>query len=108
MAEHPHLLLPRAEVNIERRRRPGFAGRPVREPREQADRITQAVEGVLQRRAKGAIRVIPGLVIRVRTSGVLPEEEWERAGLTVLGTDADTSVVLFSNDAELKEFRRRL
>jgi len=108
MAEHPHLLLPRAEVNIERRRRPGFAGRPVREPREQADRITQAVEGVLQRRAQSAIRVIPGLVIRVRTSGVLPEEEWERAGLTVLGTDADTSVVLFSNDAELQEFRRRL
>jgi hypothetical protein len=108
MAEHPHLLLPRAEVNIERRRRPGFAGPPVRQPREQADRITQAVEGVLQRRAQGAIRVIPGLIIRVRTSGVLPEEEWERAGLTVLGTDADTSVVLFSNDGELQNFRRRL
>jgi hypothetical protein len=44
----------------------------------------------------------------VRTTNPIPEEEWIRAGLTVLGHDADDSVVLFSNDAELADFRARL
>ena len=52
--------------------------------------------------------VDPALIVRVRTAHVLPEDEWVRAGLVVLGHDENDSVVLFSSDAELTEFRARL
>ncbi len=42
------------------------------------------------------------------TTGVVSEEEWMRAGLSVLATDADTSVILFASGDQLQEFRRRL
>lgn len=108
MAEHPHLILPRAEVNIERRRRPGFGSRPDRDQQRQARRVREAVEGVLRRRAELPVNVNPALIVRVKTSGVVPEEQWERAGLTVLGTEADTTVILFASDGELEEFRNRV
>jgi hypothetical protein len=44
----------------------------------------------------------------VRTAVHVAEEEWERAGLVVLGQDDRDSVVLFSSDGQLTEFRRRL
>lgn len=52
--------------------------------------------------------VDPALIVRVRTANVLPEEQWVRAGLTVLGQDDNNAVILFASDADLTEFRSRL
>ena len=46
--------------------------------------------------------------MRVRVAHSVPEDQWVRAGLAVLGHDGDDSVILFSSDAELQEFRFRL
>ncbi len=41
-------------------------------------------------------------------SGALLEEEWANVGLTVLSSDEDRTLVLFSSSEELGEFRRKL
>ena len=109
MPELPHLILPRAEVDMERRKRPGFGSGVPRDQRQQSQRIQQDVTDALEEQARLRATVIdPRLIVRVRTAQPVPEEEWERAGLTVLGQDDRDSVVLFSSEGELTEFRRRL
>ena len=88
MPELPHLILPRAEVNLNRRKRPGFGRSVPREPGEHATRISQAVDEALATHAiLRATIVDPELIVRVRTTHFLPEDEWIRVGLTVLGHD---------------------
>jgi hypothetical protein len=109
MPELPHLILPRAEVNLDRRKRPGFGKSVPREPGEQATRISRAVDEALATHAALRATIVdPELIVRVRTTHFLPEDEWIRAGLTVLGHDENDSVVLFASDTELTAFRARL
>lgn len=109
MSEYPHLILPRAAVTLERRKRPGFGSRPEREYGDQSQKVRVAVEGVIARREQAVAQGInPALVLKVRTAVVVPEEEWERAGLSILGTSENQTVILFATDGELQEFRRRL
>lgn len=109
MPELPHLILPRAEVNLDRRKKPGFGRSVPREPGEHAARITQAVDEALATHAALRATIVdPELIVRVRTTHFLPEDEWIRAGLTVLGHDENDSVVLFASDTELTDFRARL
>jgi hypothetical protein len=109
MPELPHLLLPKAEVDLERRKRPGFGGGLARNQRDQVQKVQREVEETLAERVRlRAAAIDPRLIIRVRTAQPVTEEEWEKAGLTVLGQDDRDSVVLFSSDGELTEFRRRL
>lgn len=111
MPPRPHLLLVRAEVNFERRRRPGFGARPPRDFRAHGQTLERQVNELLERRQNinrplGGVE--PSLILRVRTTGGLTEDAWEAAGLTVIATNADDSFVLFSSDNEIEEFRRRL
>lgn len=109
MPEHPHLILPRAQVNLERRKKPGFGSRPFREYVQHSEQVRVAVEGVIAHKQQVASQGInPALIVKVRTAGVVPEEEWGRAGLAVLGTSEDQTVILFASDGELQEFQRRL
>jgi len=109
MPELPHLILPRAEVDLDRRKRPGFGRSVPRDPGQQSQRVRQAVDEALAAHVQLRVSIAdPELIVRVRTSNLVPEEEWIRAGLTVLGHDDNDSVVLFSNDAELTAFRARL
>ena len=41
-------------------------------------------------------------------ASVPPEEEWERAGLTLLASDSDRTLILFSSSDEMDAFRGRL
>lgn len=109
MAEHPHLILPRAQVNLERRKRPGFGSNTPREYQKQSAFVSAAIESVLERKKKVTAQGIdPALIVKVRTVNSVPDEDWANAGLTVLGTDDDNTVVLFASDGELREFKRRL
>lgn len=109
MPELPHLILPRAEVDMDRRKRPGFGGAPNRDHGQQTVRVRQAVDDALATHAQLRTSIVdPALIVRVRTEGVLSDEEWIRAGLTVLGHDATNAIVLFASDADLTAFRARL
>lgn len=109
MAELSHLPLPRAEIEVERRKRPGFGKTPKRDIATQSTRVRKAVDDALESYAQTRTSFVdPALIVRVRTSGVMPEEQWIRAGLTVLGHDQSNAVILFSTDGELTLFRQRL
>ncbi|QPC88845.1 hypothetical protein GA830_19745 (plasmid) [Mesorhizobium sp. NBSH29] len=41
-------------------------------------------------------------------TGALQEEEWNRVGLTLLSSDEDRTLVLFSSTDEIRAFRERL
>lgn len=110
MAEHQHLPLPRAEVNLERRRRPGFGVRVDRDPAQHGQRLRTMADAVVatnQRRQPPA-GIDPSLILRVETDSYTAENDWEAAGLTVLSKTGDNTLVLFSSDSELTEFRRRI
>src|SRR4051794_11997923 len=109
MPELPHLILPRAEVEMERRKRRGFGESPKKDFAEQSGKVRQAVDDALAVHKKLQENITdPALIVRVRTSGLVSEDEWIRAGLRVLGHDQNNAIVLFASDAELTEFRRRL
>ena len=109
MAELPHFILPRAEVDLERRKQRGFGTSTARTHGEHSQRIREAVEEALESHAQLRTTVVdPELIVRVRVAHSVPEDQWVRAGLAVLGHDGDDSVILFSSDAELQEFRFRL
>ena len=109
MPELPHLILPRAEVDMDRRKRPGFGKQAPRNATEQTARVSKAVDEALATHAALRSTIVdPALIVRVRTTHFVSEEEWTRAGLLVLGHDENDSVVLFSSDAELTDFRARL
>lgn len=109
MPELPHLILPRAQVNMDRRKKRGYGFTPTPDYRAQARRVSQAVEEALEnQRQLRSIYVNPDLIVRVRTLSFLQEEEWIKAGLRVLGQDENNSVILFASDSELTEFRARL
>src|SRR5450432_762057 len=109
MPELPHLILPRAEVSLERRKRPGFGSIPPREYSQHSEFLSGAVKNVLANKNQPAVKgVDPALIFKVRTVSNVADEDWASAGLTVLGTDDDKTVVLFASDGELQEFKRRL
>ena len=68
--------------------------------------VESAVE--VQVRNRPAQFVDPSLILRVRMSGMLLEDDWEALGLTVLSSDADRNIVLFSSQGDLAAFLQRL
>lgn len=62
----------------------------------------------IQQRRRRADAIDPALILRVQMSGPLLEEEWNKVGLTLLSSDEDRSLVLFSSSDELAEFRRKI
>ncbi|GJM03904.1 MAG: hypothetical protein DHS20C08_24050 [Rhodomicrobium sp.] len=52
--------------------------------------------------------VDPSLILRVKMDGIIMEDVWEKLGLTLLSSDEDNTIVLFSSDEQLIEFRERL
>lgn len=109
MAEYEHLPLLRAEVNRERRKRQGFGSAPKRDYRAHGLTVrTQLEAAVNELRRRLPAGVDPSLILRVRMEGTTAEDAWEAAGLTVLSVDADKTLVLFSSDEEMSEFRQRL
>jgi subtilisin family serine protease len=109
MAELPHFILPRAEVDLERRKMPGFGTSTERTPATHSQTVRRAVEEALESHNQLRRTVVdPELIVRVRVAHMVPEDQWVRAGLAVLGHDGDDSVILFSSDNELQEFRFRL
>lgn len=110
MPNYEHLRLVRLPEQLERRKRRGF-GRPyTREKAAHTARLESELNTAIevQRQRRTRVFVDPALILRVQMAGPLLESDWEALGLTVLSNDADRTLVLFSSNDELTEFRRRL
>ena len=109
MARYEHLPLRRLEGELQRRKA-GGGKPPDRNPKTHGAEIESEIATVLQahRNRPKIGKVDPSLILKVRTSGPVDEADWARADLAVVATDPEKSVVLFADDAELQEFRRRV
>ncbi len=110
MARYDHLRLVRLPEQLERRKRPGFGAAPERDRPDHSRRISAELDDAVavQQRRRPPETVNPALILRVRMTGSLLESDWEALGLTVLSSDADRTLVLFSSNDELRDFRDRL
>lgn len=110
MARYDHLQLLRLPERMPRRKNGGGGPPPQRNPRGHSERLGQELEQAVtaQRQRRRPDAVDPSLILRVQMSGPLLEEEWNRVGLTVLSSDEDRTLVLFSSSDELTEFQRKL
>jgi len=111
MPNLPHLILPRAEFDLPRKKT-GFGRLPEREHGAHGRALAEDLEEVLtrfrsRRRPAG---IDPSLILRVQLNpqvGV-DEDTWERCGLVLLSVDENKTLVLFSSDGDLSDFKRRL
>ena len=110
MARYDHLPLVRLPQRLERRKRPGMGSAPQRNPTwTHSGKLRTELDSVVETRRRAIPEFVdPTLILRVRMNGTTMEEDWERLGLTLLASDDDKSLVLFSSDQEMSEFRARL
>src|SRR5229473_282751 len=111
MPNLPHIFLPRAEYE-QPRRKVGFGHLPPRNYADHGPALQRQLNGVLQtfQAAQPPLGINPDLILRVQLhpSAVVDEENWERCALTLLSVERGKTLVLFSSDQQLAEFRRRL
>lgn len=111
MPDLPHLFLPRIESEQPRRRR-GTGRPPARNSQEHGAALEGELDEVVQifhaRRPPEGVN--PDLILRVdlNAQAAVNEETWERCGLTLLSVDRNKTLILFSSDEQMLEFRRRL
>lgn len=110
MARYDHLELVRLPERLPRRKTGGGGPPPARNPGNHSQRLNAELDTAIasQQRRRRPDAVDPGLILRVQMSGALQEDEWAKVGLTVLSSDEDRTLVLFSSSDELDEFRNRL
>lgn len=109
MAQCEHLRLARLPEQFERRKPRAFGSSVPRDPSAHGQQLgSQLDQAVESQKMKWGASVDPSLILRVRMNGALLEADWERAGLRVLCTDADKTLVLFSSSDEMTAFRERL
>lgn len=109
MPPRPHLPLHRVEQR-EPRRKHGF-GQPVdRDYGVHGRAIRAQLDAVVA--AQTARPVIPGinpeLILKVSLTRPVDEDEWRRAGFTVIAQNPGNVFVLFADNRELRLFRERL
>ena len=109
MAQLDHLQLIRARVPIARRKTGGGGAPPGRDGGHGGALRAETQASVeKQQAAKPASFVDPSLLLRVQVDGHIAESDWERLGLSVVSSDADRTVLLFSSTGDLSEFMDRL
>ncbi len=111
---YAHLLLPRVEVELERRQRRGFGAVPRRSFAKHGSRIDMQVSSVLQqfqfRAPSRPLGIDPKLLLRVRLerAGAISDDEWRKNGLILVSDDREGVTILLASELELRGFRRRL
>lgn len=110
MPRYDHLQLVRLPERFERRRQGGgravVRGDPAGHSRRLGGELDAAVQA--QQRRRPPDFVDPSLILRVQMTGALLEDDWNQLGLTVLSSDDDRTLVLFSSNADMAAFRDRL
>lgn len=110
MPRYDHLQLVRLPQRFERRRHGGGGPPPPREPVIHSTKLRTELDVAvdIQQRRRPPEFVDPSLILRVQMTGALLEDQWEQLGLTVLSSDADRTLVLFSSADDMQDFRARL
>lgn len=109
MPRHEHLPLVRLRESMERRKT-GFPGPTPQRANGYGGQVRQQVEAAVQAQQQNrpAHFVDPSLILRVRMQGMLLEPDWEALGLTLLSSDDDRNIILFSSQGDLTAFLQRL
>lgn len=92
------------------RRRTGFPGpKPLRVDG-YGSRVRRQVEEAVrtQNENRPPQFVDPSLILRVHMQGMLLEDDWEALGLTLLSSDEDRNIVLFSSHGDISALVQRL
>lgn len=99
----------RVELELDRRKRPGFGQAPQREYKRHGEDIQENIDLLMKSyhrpKAKG---IKPELILKISYENKIPAEELKRCGFEVIGEDPNNALILFSSDDELSEFRNRL
>ncbi|MCZ7625068.1 MAG: hypothetical protein M5R38_03870 [Candidatus Methylomirabilis sp.] len=111
MPNLPHLILPRAEFDLPRKKT-SFGRPPAREHGSHGRVLARELDEVLDgfRSRPRPLGIDPSLILRVQLNpqAGVDEETWERCGLVLVSVDEKKTLVLFSSDTDLSEFKRRL
>lgn len=110
MPELPHLPLRRVQYEAPRKKRKGYGFLPQRNFDRHGAVLQRQLQGTLQEftRRPPPLGINPELILRVRLVGHVAEEVWKRSGLILVGQADEKTLVLFSTDTELHDFRKRL
>ena len=109
MTQLDHLQLIRARVPSARRKTGGGGAPPERtDGHGGALRTMTQIAVEMQQTAKPASFGDPSMLLRVQVDGHIAENEWEKLDLSVVSSDADRTVLLFSSTGDLTEFFDRL
>src|SRR5581483_9164250 len=110
MPARDHLPLHRLRQQEPRRKKPGFGLPFERDPSGHGRRIRREIDAVVA--AQAARTPIPGikpeLILKVTLTRPVDEDEWRRAGFTVIAQNPDNVFVLFADNRELEIFKTRL
>lgn len=108
MARRPHLGLHRLEGELDRRKRPGFGSAPARQHEAHGARLVAEAVAVAAANAQRAdFEQDPAAILQVRTAGYVGEDALANVNLRLLSQPTDDTVVVYSPDPTLAEFRQR-
>jgi hypothetical protein len=111
VSQFEHLKLPRI-INIELPRRPGrgFGGGKRSNPVEHGKHLLDQLSGLAEttKQKSNPFRLDPKLIFKIKATKKLSDDLVNQTGLDILAFEPDKTIVVFSSDLELKEFRRRL
>ncbi|WEX08503.1 S8 family peptidase [Chelativorans sp. AA-79] len=109
MPRHEHLPLLRLPETLERRKT-GYPGPTPWRGSGYGGQVRRQVEAAIQTQQQNrpAQFIDPSLILRVRMQGMLLEPDWEALGLTLLSSDDDRNIILFSSQGDLTAFLQRL
>jgi hypothetical protein len=110
LAHYDHLQLVRLPEQFERRKHGGGGPPPKRDTAGHSGKLENELNEAIntQRQRRKPEFVDPNLILRVQMSGPLMEPDWEQLGLTILSSDPDRTLVLFSSTEDMAGFRARL
>jgi len=105
-----HLPLRKFDFEASRRKRPGFAPGTYRDFEKHSKKLQRQITGVLSNfhdnpPPKG---INPALILRLSLVGFIDEDEWRKAGLTLVGQEDKNTLVLFASDEKLERFQKEL
>ena len=112
MEQYKHIPVERTDWEPPRRKRVFPIQLPGRDPQTHGESLQESIESV-RREFKGASETRPtefdpALIFKIHLTQPVDEAEWRKSELTLLGTESKEATVVFADDVELAEFRRRL
>ncbi|MBY0163526.1 S8 family peptidase [Cytobacillus firmus] len=104
-----NLPMIRVELELDRRKRPGFGQAPQRDFRHHGNNIQENINQVIRNYHRPKPKGIkPELILKISYENKIPADELRRCGFEVIGEKSGKALILFSTDEELTDFQSRL